>query len=91
MTYGKAKYEVIMSIRRCENTLPERRTDSGWGMALAVSRECKVAKLTCACESWCGFQSESKRMQVSAAVRLMPRPPTTGTIDRYEGMACMSW
>lgn len=25
--------------------------------------------------SFCGFQSESKMMQVSAAVRLMPSPP----------------
>eukprot|EP00965_Chrysotila_dentata_P164248 5423618-Pleurochrysis_carterae.AAC.4 len=28
-----------------------------------------------ACTSFCGFQSESKMMHVSAAVRLMPRPP----------------
>tara|TARA_B110001452_G_scaffold109991_1_gene91245 strand:+ start:514 stop:729 length:216 start_codon:yes stop_codon:yes gene_type:complete len=28
-----------------------------------------------ACTSFCGFQSESMMMQVSAAVRLMPRPP----------------
>lgn len=27
------------------------------------------------CRSFCGFQSESKMMHVSAAVRLMPRPP----------------
>ena len=27
------------------------------------------------CRSFCGFQSESKMTQVSAAVRLMPRPP----------------
>ena len=27
------------------------------------------------CRSFCGFQSESKMMQVSAAVRLIPRPP----------------
>lgn len=28
-----------------------------------------------ACTSFCGFQSESKSMQVSAAIRLMPTPP----------------
>lgn len=27
------------------------------------------------CKSFCGFQSESNMIQVSAAVRLMPRPP----------------
>lgn len=31
--------------------------------------------LSIACMSWCGFQSESYMMHVSAAVRLMPRPP----------------
>mmetsp|Transcript_59220 Transcript_59220/g.86684 ORF Transcript_59220/g.86684 Transcript_59220/m.86684 type:complete len:206 (-) Transcript_59220:239-856(-) len=29
----------------------------------------------CACTSFCGFQSESKMITVSAAVRLMPTPP----------------
>mmetsp|Transcript_16562 Transcript_16562/g.57897 ORF Transcript_16562/g.57897 Transcript_16562/m.57897 type:complete len:303 (+) Transcript_16562:375-1283(+) len=29
----------------------------------------------CACRSFCGFQSESKMMTVSADTRLMPRPP----------------
>eukprot|EP00964_Phaeocystis_antarctica_P050374 scaffold29246_cov66-Phaeocystis_antarctica.AAC.6 len=28
-----------------------------------------------ACRSFCGFQSESYRIHVSAAVRLMPTPP----------------
>ena len=31
--------------------------------------------LTMACTSFCGFQSLSKMMTVSAAVRLMPTPP----------------
>lgn len=31
--------------------------------------------LVVTCKSFCGFQSESNMMQVSAAVRLMPRPP----------------
>lgn len=29
----------------------------------------------CTCRSFCGFQSESKMIQVSAAVRLIPSPP----------------
>lgn len=29
----------------------------------------------CACRSFCGFQSESYMMTVSAAVKLIPRPP----------------
>ena len=31
--------------------------------------------ITQTCKSFCGFQSESKMMTVSAAVRLMPKPP----------------
>ena len=34
-----------------------------------------------ACRSFCGFQSESKRMHVSAAVKLIPTPKPRGSIS----------
>mmetsp|Transcript_39162 Transcript_39162/g.126660 ORF Transcript_39162/g.126660 Transcript_39162/m.126660 type:complete len:245 (-) Transcript_39162:37-771(-) len=50
---------------------------------LRVTRRKTLTRLVCpirceraiACTSFCGFQSESIRMQVSAAVRLIPSPP----------------
>ncbi|TNN39540.1 hypothetical protein EYF80_050287 [Liparis tanakae] len=41
----------------------------------SLHRPAPPAQLIRTCKSFCGFQSESKMMQVSAAVRLMPRPP----------------
>ena len=35
----------------------------------------KREKLCLTCKSCCGFQSESKMIQVSAAVKLIPNPP----------------